>query len=51
MYQKKYYSDFEAKKWMVEIGKRIYQKNFVAANDGNISVRVGSDLDNNNWSK
>ncbi|WP_114352596.1 class II aldolase/adducin family protein [Saliterribacillus persicus] len=34
-------SDFEAKKLMVDIGKRIYNKNFVAANDGNISVRVG----------
>ncbi|MGN8644456.1 class II aldolase/adducin family protein [Gracilibacillus sp. HCP3S3_G5_1] len=43
MYQTKYYSDFEAKKWIVEIGKRVYQKNFVAANDGNISVRVGPD--------
>lgn len=37
----KYYSDFEAKKLICDIGKRIYNKNFVAANDGNISVRVG----------
>lgn len=37
----KYYSDFEAKKLICEIGKRVYNKNFVAANDGNISVRVG----------
>ncbi|KAB8139428.1 class II aldolase/adducin family protein [Gracilibacillus oryzae] len=43
MYQKKYYSDFEAKKLICDIGKRVYQKNFVAANDGNISVRVGPD--------
>ncbi len=34
-------SDFEAKKLIVDIGKRVYNKNFVAANDGNISVRVG----------
>lgn len=39
--RKKYYSDFEAKKLICDIGKRIYNKNFVAANDGNISVRVG----------
>lgn len=39
--KKKYYSDFEAKKMICEIGKRIYNKNFVAANDGNISVKVG----------
>lgn len=37
----KYYSDFEAKKLICEVGKRIYNRNFVAANDGNISVRVG----------
>ncbi|MFO1445643.1 class II aldolase/adducin family protein [Bacillus sp. Bva_UNVM-123] len=37
----KYYSEFEAKKWICEIGRRIYSKNFVAANDGNISVKVG----------
>ncbi|WP_078592810.1 class II aldolase/adducin family protein [Evansella clarkii] len=36
-----YYSDFEAKKWICEIGDRIYKKNFVAANDGNISVKCG----------
>lgn len=36
-----YYSDFEAKKWICEIGRRVYNKNFVAANDGNISVKVG----------
>ncbi len=39
--KQKYYSDFEAKKLICEIGKRVYNKNFVAANDGNISVRVG----------
>ncbi len=37
----KYYSDFEAKKLICEIGRRVYNKNFVAANDGNISVKVG----------
>ncbi|WP_077210978.1 class II aldolase/adducin family protein [Bacillus dakarensis] len=39
--KQKYYSDFEAKKLICEIGRRIYAKNFVAANDGNISVKVG----------
>lgn len=35
-------SDFEAKKAIVEIGKRMFIKGFVASNDGNISIRVGS---------
>ena len=42
----KYLSDFEAKKMICEMGDRIYKKNFVAANDGNISVKVG---DNAIW--
>ena len=33
-------SDFEIKKEICEIGRRIYQDGFVAANDGNISVKV-----------
>lgn len=37
----KYLSDFEAKNLICEIGRRVYNKNFVAANDGNISVKVG----------
>ncbi len=31
----------EAKKAIIDIGRRMYQKGFVAANDGNISVRIG----------
>ncbi len=31
----------EAKDAILEIGRRMYEKNFVAANDGNISVKVG----------
>ncbi|WP_280770576.1 class II aldolase/adducin family protein [Salipaludibacillus daqingensis] len=38
-----YYSDFEAKKLICDIGQRVYNKNFVAANDGNISVKCGPD--------
>jgi L-fuculose-phosphate aldolase len=34
--------DRQAKNAIVDIGKRMYQKNFVAANDGNISYRVGN---------
>lgn len=34
-------SAYEIKKEICEIGKRIYQNGFVAANDGNISVKVG----------
>lgn len=40
---KQYMSDFEAKKAIIEVGKRMYQKGFVAANDGNISCKVGPD--------
>lgn len=35
-----YPNDEEAKKLIVEIGRRMYNKNFVAANDGNISCKV-----------
>jgi len=34
-------SEWEMKRQMCEIGRRIYQSGFVAANDGNISVRMG----------
>jgi len=37
----RYLSDFEAKKAIIEVGKRMYAKGFVASNDGNISIRVG----------
>ena len=39
----KYPTDAEAKKLIVEIGRRMYMKNFVAANDGNISCKVDSE--------
>ncbi|WHY01257.1 class II aldolase/adducin family protein [Neobacillus sp. DY30] len=38
---KKYNSDNQAKEMICEIGRRIYNRNYVAANDGNISVKVG----------
>lgn len=37
---KRYYSDAEAKRTIVEIGRRMYEKGFVSANDGNISILV-----------
>ena len=37
----KYLSDYEAKKQIIAIGKRMYDKGFVASNNGNISCRVG----------
>ena len=37
----KYMSDFEAKNAIIDIGKRMYMRGFVAANDGNITCRVG----------
>ncbi len=36
-------SDYEIKKEICEIGRRIYMDGFVAANDGNISVKVDED--------
>lgn len=39
-------SDFEIKREICEYGKRIYMNGFVAANDGNISVKVD---DNTFW--
>ena len=41
MYGSKYMPAFEAKKQIIEMGRRMYMKGFVAANDGNISCRVG----------
>ncbi len=37
----KYMSDFEAKNAIIDIGRRMYARGFVAANDGNISCKVG----------
>ncbi len=34
-------TDREAQEQIIDVGKRLYQKGFVASNDGNISVRVG----------
>ncbi len=36
----KYPGDYEAKKTILEVGRRMYAKNFVASNDGNISCKV-----------
>lgn len=35
---KNYSADENAKRWIIEIGRRIYNKNYVVSNDGNISV-------------
>ena len=35
-----YPSDLEAKRDILEVGRRMYAKNFVASNDGNISCKV-----------
>lgn len=37
-------TDDEAREGIVAIGRRMYEKNYVAANDGNLSCRVGPDL-------
>lgn len=36
-------SEFEARREIVEIGRRIWQRRYVAANDGNLSVRLPGD--------
>ena len=41
---KNYPNDREAKQLILEIGRRMYTKNFVAANDGNISCKVADDI-------
>lgn len=33
-------NEFEIKKQICDIGRRIYKRNMVAANDGNISVKL-----------
>ena len=37
----KYMTEKQAKKAILDIGQRMYLRGFVAANDGNISVRTG----------
>lgn len=39
----KYMSEAEAGEAILDVGKRMYSKGFVAANDGNISVKTGPD--------
>lgn len=39
----KYMGDREARQLILEVGRRMYHKNFVASNDGNISCKVGDD--------
>ena len=37
-------NEYEVKKQICEIGQRIYNKGFVAANDGNITVKVSDNV-------
>lgn len=39
--KRKYLSEKEAKEVILDIGQRMYVRNFVAANDGNISIKTG----------
>lgn len=39
-----YPSDDEARKTILEVGKRMYDKGFVASNDGNITCKVSDDV-------
>lgn len=39
----KYMSDFEAKKAIIDIGKRMYAKGYLVADDGCISIKTGPD--------
>ena len=36
-----YISEKEAKELICSIGRKMYQRQFVSANDGNITIRVG----------
>jgi len=36
-------SEWELKKLFVEIGRRIWERNYVAANDGNLTIRLNAD--------
>ena len=36
-------SGFALRREICEVGRRIYQRGYVAANDGNISARIGED--------
>ena len=40
MYQSMYPSDAKAKEMICSIGRKMYQKQFVAANDGNLTIRT-----------
>ena len=44
MLSKNYPSYDDATQLIIEIGRRMYQKNFVAANDGNISCKITEDV-------
>lgn len=44
MVSRLYPSDKEARSMILDIGRRMYQKNYVAANDGNISCKVADDI-------
>ena len=37
-------SEFQLKRDIIEVGRRIYNSGFVAANDGNISIRVNDNM-------
>ena len=37
-----YMTEKQAKKAIIDIGQRMYVRGFVAANDGNISIRTGA---------
>ena len=38
-------SEVESRQLICEIGRRMYERRMVAANDGNISVRLGGERD------
>ena len=39
------FNEWKLREQMCEIGRRVYAKGFVAANDGNISFRLSEDRD------
>jgi L-fuculose-phosphate aldolase len=39
-----YLNDYQAKELILDIGRRMYDKNYVAANDGNITCKTGDNV-------
>ena len=48
---KNYLSEQEARRAILDVGKRIYDRGYVAANDGNISCKISDTTILVTWSR